>query len=129
RLLGDAGGLLGAQVASLAELDEYLPMLVMGCLALLGGVVLFLLPETVGTAMPQTIEGRRALRPRPGELWLCPLFTTNADEPAQDKSPKTQRLGISSFHKKMPVTGQPEVNKAFFRDDESVVATIYNSVR
>lgn len=127
RLLGDAGGLLGAQVASLAELDEYLPMLVMGCLALLGSVVLFLLPETVGTAMPQTIEdGERFGRDQ--GLWLCPLFTTNADEPAQDKSPKTQRLGISSFHKKMPVTGQPAVNKAF-HDDESVVATIYNAVR
>ncbi|KAL1436980.1 hypothetical protein MTO96_049000 [Rhipicephalus appendiculatus] len=127
RLLGDAGGLLGAQVASLAELDEYLPMLVMGCLALLGSVLVFFLPETVGTAMPQTIEdGERFGRDQ--GLWFCPMFTKNAEEPAQDKPPKRQRLGILSFRKNMPVTGQPAVNKAF-DNDESVVATIYNAVR
>ncbi|KAH7964707.1 hypothetical protein HPB49_000820 [Dermacentor silvarum] len=126
RLLGDAGGLLGAQVASLAELDEYLPMLVMGCLALLGGVLVFFLPETVGTAMPQTIEdGERFGRDQ--GLWFCPLFTRDSEESAHGESPNKRRRGILSFHKKMPVTGQPAVNRAF-DNNESVVATVYNAV-
>lgn len=127
RLLGDAGGLLGAQVASLAELDEYLPMLVMGCLALLGSVLVFFLPETVGTAMPQTIEdGERFGRDQ--GLWFCPFFTKAAEDTSQEDSPNTQRSGILSFRKKMAVTGQPVVNKAF-ENNEPVVATIYNAIR
>ncbi|XP_072142361.1 organic cation transporter 1-like isoform X3 [Dermacentor andersoni] len=127
RLLGDAGGLLGAQVASLAELDEYLPMLVMGCLALLGSVLVFFLPETVGTAMPQTIEdGERFGRDQ--GLWFCPLFTRDTEDTTQGESPNKRRRGVLSFHKKMPVTGQPAVNRAF-DNNESVVATVYNAVR
>ncbi|KAK8760659.1 hypothetical protein V5799_028076 [Amblyomma americanum] len=126
RLLGDVGGLLGAQVASLAEMDEYLPMLVMGCFALVASVLLFMLPETVGTAMPQTIEdGERFGRDQ--GLCFCPLFSGGTEAPAQEPQ-FGKRRSILPFHRKMPVTAQPKVNKGF-ENDESVIATIYNNVR
>ncbi|XP_075537623.1 organic anion transporter 3-like [Dermacentor variabilis] len=56
RLVGDIGSLLGAQVASLTEYDKYLPMMVMGVLSLIAGVLLFCLPETLNQALPQSIE-------------------------------------------------------------------------
>uniref|UniRef100_A0A090X7S5 Putative solute carrier n=1 Tax=Ixodes ricinus TaxID=34613 RepID=A0A090X7S5_IXORI len=56
RLVGDIGGLLGAQVTSLAEHDKYLPILVMGAVSLMASLLLFFLPDTVNHPMPQTME-------------------------------------------------------------------------
>ncbi|XP_077554863.1 solute carrier family 22 member 7-like [Haemaphysalis longicornis] len=129
RLLGDVGGLLGAQVESLAELDAYLPMLVMGCTALVAGVLIFFLPETMGVAMPQTIEDGESLGQGTG-VCFCPIFASSRDEsPAvQDKSTRKRRFGIVPFRKKLPVTRKQEVNNAF-QDDVAVVSTIYNAYR
>ncbi|XP_077552899.1 solute carrier family 22 member 13-like [Haemaphysalis longicornis] len=129
RLLGDVGGLVGAQIAALAELDDYLPMLVMGCITLAAGVLVFFLPETMGVAMPQTIEDGESLGQGTG-ICFCPIFANSGDDTtaAQEKSTKKLRCGILPFRTKLPVTRQPEVNRAF-QEDVSVVSTTYNTYR
>ncbi|XP_077554862.1 solute carrier family 22 member 7-like [Haemaphysalis longicornis] len=128
RLLGDVGGLLGAQVASLAELDEYLPMLVMGFLALVASALLFSLPETLGVPLPQTFEDGESYGRDQG-LWFCPVFARASEETGTERNQchRKQRSSILPFHKKLPVTRQPATNKAF-QDDGSVVPTIYNPI-
>ena len=60
------GGILAPQVAFLASTWKPLPLLVMGGSALIGGILaLFLLPETLGTALPETMEDALALGSRP----------------------------------------------------------------
>jgi len=56
------GGILAPQVAFLASTWKPLPLLVMGGSALIGGVLaLFMLPETLGSALPETMEDALAL--------------------------------------------------------------------
>ncbi|CAN7942505.1 unnamed protein product, partial [Ixodes pacificus] len=73
RLVGDIGGLLGAQVTSLAEHDKYLPILVMGAVSLMASLLLFFLPDTVNHPMPQTMEDGENLA-RDQSLWFCPAL-------------------------------------------------------
>uniref|UniRef100_V5GEE6 Putative transmembrane transport n=1 Tax=Ixodes ricinus TaxID=34613 RepID=V5GEE6_IXORI len=73
RLVGDIGGLLGAQVTSLAEHDKYLPILVMGAVSLMASLLLFFLPDTVNHPMPQTMEDGENLA-RGQSLWFCPAL-------------------------------------------------------
>ncbi|XP_065303089.2 solute carrier family 22 member 7-like isoform X1 [Dermacentor albipictus] len=125
RMLGDVGSQLGAQIASLAVLDEYSPFLVTGSLALVATVLLFLLPETAGTVVPQTIEDGEGFGKGQG-ICYCPLFASESQTP-EKKPSLSEWTGILSFHKKLPVTQKPAVNKAFEHD--LVIATIYNSIR
>ncbi|XP_077512412.1 solute carrier family 22 member 7-like isoform X2 [Amblyomma americanum] len=126
RMLGDVGGLLGAQVASLVHVDAYLPMLVTGCLALLSSVLVFLLPETAGAELPQTIEDGERYGKGQG-LCFCPLFARDSEAPAIEQPSSKKRAGLFSFQKKLPVTRQPAVNKGF--QDDAVVPTIYNTIK
>ncbi|KAK8776525.1 organic anion transporter 3-like [Amblyomma americanum] len=75
RLMGDIGSLLGAQVASLTEYDKYLPMLVMGILSLIAAALLFMLPETLNQALPQTIEDGENFA-RGQSFFFCPLVAS-----------------------------------------------------
>ncbi|KAL1436979.1 hypothetical protein MTO96_048999 [Rhipicephalus appendiculatus] len=117
RMLGDVGSQLGAQVASLAVLDEYVPFLVTGSLALVSSVLLFLLPETAGTALPQNIEDGEKFGKGQG-ICFCPLFLpVNHPEPVKEKPSLNEWTGILSLNKKnMPVTQKPAINKAFEHD-------------
>ncbi|KAH6940218.1 hypothetical protein HPB50_026340 [Hyalomma asiaticum] len=85
RMLGDVGSQLGAQIASLAVLDEYFPFLVTGSLALVATVLLFLLPETAGTALPQTIEDGENFGKGQG-VCFCPLFADISPTPEKEKA-------------------------------------------
>lgn len=79
RLLGDVGGLMGAQVASLAEYDTYAPFLVMGALSMIATVMLFLLPDTIHQALPQSIEeGENFALDQ--TMCYCPMFSTRQQE-------------------------------------------------
>lgn len=40
----------------------FIPFLVFGCLALLGGLLTLLMPETLGAAMPEHVEVRNGLQ-------------------------------------------------------------------
>ncbi|CAN7997294.1 unnamed protein product [Ixodes hexagonus] len=77
RLVGDIGGLLGAQVASLVEYDTFLPMLVMGTLAVISSMLLFFLPDTINQALPQTIEDGETFA-LGQSICFCPLFPSRA---------------------------------------------------
>ncbi|KAH9370783.1 hypothetical protein HPB48_014721 [Haemaphysalis longicornis] len=72
KLLGEAGCLVGTQVASLAESNTYTPVLVMGVLAAVTAVVALLLPETLEQELPQTIEDGENFGKDQG-LWFCPF--------------------------------------------------------
>lgn len=72
KLLGEAGSLLGTQVASLVERDTYTPMLVMGALSVAATVASFFLPETLEQALPQTIEDGENFGKDQG-LCFCPM--------------------------------------------------------
>lgn len=74
RLMGDVGSLLGAQVASLTEYDKYLPMIVMGVLSLIASALLFLLPETLNQALPQSIEDGENFA-KGQSFFFCPLVS------------------------------------------------------
>ncbi|KAH7962757.1 hypothetical protein HPB52_017818 [Rhipicephalus sanguineus] len=127
RMLGDVGSQLGAQVASLAVLDEYVPFLVTGSLALVASVLLFLLPESAGTALPQTIEDGENFGKGQG-ICFCPLFAGESPAPEKEKPSLNEWTGILSLHKKnMPVTQKPAINKGFEHD--LVAPTIYNSIK
>lgn len=72
RLIGDLGGLVGMQVAALAEWDRYLPVTVMGGISLAASVLVFFLPDTVHLALPQTLEDSEHLADDRG-ICFCPL--------------------------------------------------------
>lgn len=72
RLVGDLGGLVGMQVASLAEYNQCLPVTVMGILSLGASVLVFFLPETVNLPLPQTLEDGECLAQDRG-LCFCPV--------------------------------------------------------
>ncbi|KAH6939547.1 hypothetical protein HPB50_019335 [Hyalomma asiaticum] len=72
RLIGDLGGLVGMQVAALAERDRYLPVTVMGGISLAASVLVFFLPDTVHLALPQTLEDSEHLADDRG-ICFCPL--------------------------------------------------------
>ncbi|XP_075537633.1 solute carrier family 22 member 12-like isoform X1 [Dermacentor variabilis] len=61
RFIGDLGGLVGMQVAALAERDRCLPVTVMGAVSLAASVLVFFLPETVHLALPQTLDDGESL--------------------------------------------------------------------
>ncbi|KAK8776527.1 hypothetical protein V5799_030131 [Amblyomma americanum] len=126
RMLGDVGSVLGTQIASLATLDTYLPMLVTGCLSLVASVLVFLLPETVGTALPQTIEDGECYGRGQG-LCFCPLFNRDSDAPGHEIRCARMRIRTSLFRKNLPVTQQPAVNRAY-DSDSMVVPTIYSTI-
>ncbi|XP_064455832.1 organic cation transporter protein-like [Ornithodoros turicata] len=77
RVLGDIGSCLGTQVAALAEYDRLLPTLVLGILSLVGTVMVFFLPETVGLPLPQTVEDGEEFGKDQG-LCFCPVFASKA---------------------------------------------------
>lgn len=77
RLLGDIGGLLGAQVASLAEHNKFLPATVVGAISLAACVLLFLLPDTINQVLPQTIEDGENFALGQG-ICFCPLVAAAA---------------------------------------------------
>uniref|UniRef100_A0A131XV00 Putative organic cation/carnitine transporter n=1 Tax=Ixodes ricinus TaxID=34613 RepID=A0A131XV00_IXORI len=102
RLLGDIGGLMGAQVASLAEYDTYAPFLVMGGLSMIATVMLFLLPDTMNQALPQSIEeGENFALDQ--TLCFCPLFPSGQLESKKQKT--------------LPITEQAADNNAFVIDE------------
>ncbi|KAK8764134.1 hypothetical protein V5799_033256 [Amblyomma americanum] len=72
RLVGELGGLAGMHVATLAERDRFLPVTVMGAMALAASVFAFFLPDTVHLALPQTLEDGEGLATDRG-LCFCPV--------------------------------------------------------
>ncbi|CAN7997296.1 unnamed protein product [Ixodes hexagonus] len=84
RLVGDIGGLMGAQVASLAEYDTYAPFLVMGALSMIATVMLFLLPDTIHQALPQTIEDGENFA-LDQSMCFCPMFSSGQQESRKRK--------------------------------------------
>lgn len=84
RLLGDVGGLLGAQVASLAEYDTYLPTLVIGVLSVISAVMLFFVPDTINQPLPQTIEDGENFALGQA-LCFCPFFSSERDKERKRK--------------------------------------------
>ncbi|KAM7302092.1 solute carrier family 22 member 8 [Ixodes scapularis] len=109
RFIGDVGGLLGTRVASLAESDKYIPMLVMGVVALTASFILFFLPDTVNEALPQTLEDGDNVGRGQG-LCFCPVF---ASKPA---SPK-KRPEVEAY-----VTTTRETNTVFTKKVNTSVA-------
>ncbi|KAL3219879.1 hypothetical protein MRX96_005639 [Rhipicephalus microplus] len=127
RILGHVSGQLESQAASLAVLDEYVPFLETGSLAPASGVLFFffLLPESAGTTLPQTIEDGENFGKEQG-ICFCPLFVAESPQPEKEKSSLNELTGILSLHKKnMPVSQKPAINKAFEHD--LVIRRIYNS--
>ncbi|KAL1436982.1 hypothetical protein MTO96_049002 [Rhipicephalus appendiculatus] len=72
RLLGDLGGLVGMQVAALAEWDRNIPVTVIGAISLVASALVFFLPDTVHLALPQTLDDGERLGDDRGILF-CPL--------------------------------------------------------
>ncbi|XP_049270201.1 solute carrier family 22 member 13-like [Rhipicephalus sanguineus] len=72
RLLGDLGGLVGMQVAALAEWDRNIPVTVIGAISLVASALAFFLPDTVHLALPQTLDDGERLADDRG-LCFCPL--------------------------------------------------------
>ncbi|XP_055930558.1 solute carrier family 22 member 13-like [Argiope bruennichi] len=56
RMFGAIGSCLAPTVVFLAEIDRLLPMLVLGCLSLVAGSLIIILPETTGHQLPHTLE-------------------------------------------------------------------------
>lgn len=107
KLLGEAGSLLGTQVASLVERDTYTPMLVMGALSVLATVAAFFLPETLEQALPQTIEDGENFGKNQG-LCFCPMSAARRARSEREqekrkalstqKAPKDDGIAPSSQH-------------------------------
>ena len=56
-LCGRIGGIIAPQIANLSTVWVPLPLLIMGSVSLLGGVLVFIfLPETLGEKLPDTME-------------------------------------------------------------------------
>lgn len=56
RMFGAIGSCLAPTVVFLAEIDRLLPMMVLGCLSLVAGTLVMVLPETTGQQLPHTLE-------------------------------------------------------------------------
>lgn len=95
RLVGDIGSLLGAQVASLTEYDKYLPMMVMGVLSLIAGVLLFCLPETLNQALPQSIEDSENFA-RGQSFCFCPLVSARRNRRKARRQTETNGVEAKS---------------------------------
>lgn len=93
---------MGAQVASLAEYDTYAPFLVMGGLSMIATVMLFLLPDTMNQALPQSIEEGETFA-LDQALCFCPLFSSGQLESKKQKT--------------LPITEQAADNNAFVIDE------------
>ncbi|KAH9370781.1 hypothetical protein HPB48_014723 [Haemaphysalis longicornis] len=112
KLLGEAGSLLGTQVASLVERDTYTPMLVMGALSVLATVAAFFLPETLEQALPQTIEDGENFGKNQG-LCFCPMSAARRARSEREqekrkalstqKAPKDDGIAPASQHGLPPV--------------------------
>ena len=50
------GGLAAPFIAGLATFENYIPLIVFGSSSVIGGVLGVILPETLGAALPQTLE-------------------------------------------------------------------------
>ena len=50
------GGLLAPFIGGFETIRTYIPLLVFGCSSLIGGALAIMLPETLGTPIPQTLE-------------------------------------------------------------------------
>lgn len=101
RLVGDIGSLLGAQVASLTEYDKYLPMMVMGVLSLIAGVLLFCLPETLNQALPQSIEDSENFA-RGQSFCFCPLVSARRNRRKARRQTETNGNGVHQEAKSSP---------------------------
>lgn len=84
RLVGDLGGLVGMQVAALAEYNQLLPVTVMGVLSMVASVLVFFLPETVNLPLPQTLEDGEHLAQDRG-LCFCPVQRRKSHAPKQKR--------------------------------------------
>lgn len=96
RVAGDIGGLLGSRVASLAENDTYIPILVMGVVSLVASVLLFFLPETVNHGLPQTLEDGENFGRGQG-LCFCPMLTMRTQkvrQPEDVADAKMKMMGV-----------------------------------
>lgn len=78
RFIGDLGGVVGMQVAALAERDRFLPVTVMGAVSLAASVLVFFLPETVHLALPQTLDDGESLADDRG-ICFCPILAKRRD--------------------------------------------------
>lgn len=58
------GGVASMMLASLSQVWQPLPMVIMGALAVLGGALALLLPETTGVPLPETVQDALRIKER-----------------------------------------------------------------
>ncbi|XP_075747285.1 solute carrier family 22 member 7-like isoform X1 [Rhipicephalus microplus] len=95
KLIGDVGGLVGIQVASLVECDMYTPVLVMAALSLAATVVVFFLPETLEQALPQSIEDGENFG-KDQTLCFCPISVAKRARKNRSLEKQARRTARSS---------------------------------
>ena len=55
----------------LPKIQEQLPMLIMGGSSIIGGVLAFLLPETLGAKLPENMQDVYDMKTNAKPLWSC----------------------------------------------------------
>ena len=66
------GGLAAPYIAFyLPEVWKKGPMLIMGGTSLLGGILAFALPETLGSKLPENMEDVKEMKKTSKPMWTC----------------------------------------------------------
>ena len=66
------GGIAAPYIALyLPDIQKELPMLILGGSSVIGGLMAFALPETLGSNLPENIEDVKKLRENPKSLCSC----------------------------------------------------------
>lgn len=87
QVMSDLGSVLGTPVAATVEWNKYLPLLIIGILAIVTAGFLLFLPETVGLPLPQTIADGENLAKGRG-FCFCPCVSQKGSDNECDKSPE-----------------------------------------
>ncbi|GIX96736.1 solute carrier family 22 member 13 [Caerostris darwini] len=93
RMFGAIGSCLAPTVVFLAEIDRLLPMMVLGCLSLVAGSLIIILPETTGHQLPHTLEEGEKFG---AHETICSIFSSKHKSETEESAAKFGRDNLAA---------------------------------
>lgn len=110
-IMGYVASIVAPFVVYLANISQDLPLLILGALGIVGGVLCLLLPETMDTEMPQTLaDGENFGKDQ--RFWDIPCFPRKKKENSTEIPTQPQE---DHFIRSLPATGSRASVRASIR--------------
>ncbi|XP_026322546.1 organic cation transporter-like protein [Hyposmocoma kahamanoa] len=85
-IMGYVASIVAPFVVYLANVSQHLPLLILGILGIIGGLLCLFLPETMDTVMPQSLQDGENFG-KEQKFWDNPCFKRKQEDPEEEENP------------------------------------------